>query len=168
MSGFIDIRTEGGEEILQALASIDQPHLDKLLRDSMMKGAGKMKPAVARMAPRWSTSSREGGSMAHPTHPGDLPRSIAMKRGRKSRPPAAIVYANKSKPGGWISHFVIGGTKPHSLAKRGTVAAARGQGFHSPGTRPNPYMTRGGQAGTPAALYAIKQHIANYWKSLEA
>ena len=162
-AGAIDIRTEGGEEILAALASIDQPHLDKLLRDSMMKGAAKMKPAVRTAAPRGRSI---GGSTAWPTHPGDLKKSISMKRGRRSRPPAAIVYAAPKK-GGWISHFVIGGTAPHSLAKRGSEQRRLGQGFkHRNPTTPNPYMTRGGKAGTPAALEAIKQNIASYWNAL--
>jgi hypothetical protein len=164
MSKAIDIRTEGGEEILSALASIDQPHLDKLLRDAMAAGAGKMKPAVRDAAPR---GHEGGGSMAHPTNPGDLKASIAMKRGKSSRPPAAIVYANKRKPGGWISHFVIGGTKPHSLAKRGSLQRRLGQGFkHRQPTASNPYMTRGGKAGTPAALAEIKRKIAAYWNTL--
>jgi hypothetical protein len=161
-SGAIDIRTEGGEEILAALASIDQPHLDKLLRDAMAAGAGKMKPAVRSAAPRGTSI---GGSMAHPTHPGDLKKSISMKRGKRSRPPAAIVYAAPRK-GGWISHFVIGGTKPHSLAKRGSLKRRLGQGFKSPGTTPNPYMTRGGKAGTPAALAEIQKRISAYWNTL--
>ena len=158
----IDIRVQGDQAILDALASIDQPHLDKLLRDSMAAGAGKMKPAVKAAAP---TGRSIGGSMAKPTHPGDLQKSISMKRGRKSRPPAAIVYA-ASKKGGWISHFVIGGTKPHSLAKRGSLRRRLGQGFKSPRTTPNPYMTRGGKAGTPAALAEIKRKIAAYWNTL--
>jgi hypothetical protein len=162
-AGAIDIRIEGDEALLEALASIDQPHLDKLLRDSMAAGAAKMKPAVAKAAP---TGKEIGGSQAVPTHPGDLKRSISMKRGRKTRPPAAIVYAKRSK-GGWISHFVIGGTKPHSLAKRGSLQRRLGQGFkHRNPTTPNPYMTRGGKAGTPAALAEIKKRIAAYWNTL--
>jgi hypothetical protein len=158
----IDIRTVGDEEILAALAKIEGPYADKLLRDSMAAGGAAMKPAVRTAAPRGTSI---GGSMARPTHPGDLKASISMKRGRKSRPPAAIVYA-ASRKGGWISHFVIGGTKPHSLARRGSLQRRLGQGFKSPGTTPNPYMTRGGKAGTPAALAAIQKKIAAYWKTL--
>jgi hypothetical protein len=173
MSATIDIRTEGGEAIIAALAKIDEQHLDKLLRDAMAAGAAKMKPAVATAAPKWKASSgAEGGSMKHPTHPGDLPKSISYKRGKKTRPPAAIVYA-RPKVGGWISHFVIGGTAPHSLARRSSLTyrafakfGVERRGFQHPGTSPNPYMTRGGKAGTPAALAAISKKIADYWNTL--
>jgi hypothetical protein len=171
-AGAIDIRIEGDEALLEALASIDQPHLDKLLRDTMAAGAAKMKPAVAAAAPKWKASSgTEGGSQKKPTHPGDLPASISMKRGKASRPPAAIVYP-KRKKGGWISHFIVGGTKPHSLARRGSITAraygwgVQRRGFSHPGTSPNPYITRGGKAGTPAALAEIKKRIAAYWNTL--
>jgi hypothetical protein len=163
MSSAIDIRTVGGEEILQALAKIDERHVDFLLRDAMARGGTAMKPFVRNAAPR---GTELGGSMDNRTHPGDLKKSISMKRGKRSRPPAVIVYA-AAKKGGWISHFVIGGTKPHSLARRGSLMRRLGQGFkHRFPTAPNPYMTRGGQAGTPAALAAIEKKIADYWKTL--
>jgi hypothetical protein len=161
----VDIRVEGDEALLEALGKLQGSAADKLLRDALSKGGLGMKPFVRNAAP----SGGPGGSrMDQRTHPGDLKKSISVKRGRRSRPPAAIVYP---KGTGWYSKWVIGGTQPHRI--RFADQRARGmrkeQGnIQHPGVRRlNPYMTRGGKAGTPAALARIEKHIDQYIESLD-
>lgn len=161
----IDIRTEGGEEILKALEQISGPAADAMLRIAMSKGALAMKPAVKREAP---VGGPGGSRMDHRTRPGDLRASISIKRGRRSRPPAAIVYANKKK--GWHSHFVIGGTVPHMIRfadQRAAGVRKEDGNIAHPGSRSNPYMTRGGKAGTPAAVKRIEEYVRAYIDDLD-
>lgn len=158
----VDIR--GDEELMAALAKLEGAANDKLLRDALSKGAQAMKPAVKRETP---VGGPGGSRMNARTKPGDLRKSISAKRGRKSRPPAAIVYPRKT---GWYSKWVIMGTKPHRIRfadqRDAGVPKNRGNIRHPGGTR-NEYMTRGGKAGTPAALAKIKQHLAAYIESLD-
>ena len=165
MSQKIDIRTVGGEEIVAALDKISGANADALLRKAMAKGGVAMKPFVRNEAPRGRTL---GGRMTSRTHPGDLKKSISMKSGRRSRPPAVIIYPKKT---GWYSKWVIKGTEAHRI--RFPDQAARGVpkeegNIQHPGVRtPNPYMTRGGELGTPSALKRIEDYIRTYIDDLD-
>lgn len=159
----VDVRVEGTAELIAALAKMNTPATDKELRDAVAKGAAAMKPFVARAAPvgKLSTWNRGtphvGGSKASLTQPGQLRASIVFKRGRRAYGPAAAVYARRSK-GGWFSHFVIGGTKPHSLGDKTGFWAIR----HPGASRTHPYMAEGGGAGTSASVAAVNKHITKW------
>ena len=164
MSAPIDIRVEGATELVAALDKLQGHNADALLRNAMSKGGSKMRIAVKNETPEGGP----GGRVSSPTHPGDLKKSISMKRGRRSRPPAAIIYAKKTY---WYSKWVIRGTAPHRIrfpdqAARG-VRKQEGNIEHPGIKRPNPYMDRGGKAGTPAALKAITRYIGTYIESLD-
>jgi HK97 gp10 family phage protein len=164
MSSPIDIRVLGDEELLAALGKMQGPAMDKVLRDALMKGAAPMRKATRAAAP---TARGPGGWGTSITRPGDLKKSISMKRGRKSRPPAAVIYAKKTR---WYSKWVILGTGAHRIRFPDQVARgvpkAGGNIRHPGNRRPNPYMTRGGEAGTPAAFAAIRAHIFKHIDSL--
>lgn len=161
----IDVRVEGTDKLLAALQKLNAQGNDKLLRDALSKGALAMKPFVKAEAP---VGGPGGSRMNARTRPGDLRKSISVKRGRRSRPPAAIVYPRKT---GWYSKWVIGGTGPHRIRfadqRAKGVPKERGNIRHPGITKPNPYMTRGGKAGTPAALGRIEKHIDQFIESLD-
>jgi hypothetical protein len=120
-----------------------------------------MVPAVSAAAPRSRTLG--GSTMAHRTHPGDLKASIIAKDGSHTRPPAAVVTAKGTF---WYSKWVITGTVPHRIRfpdqKARGVPKEQGNIIHPGNTHPNPYMTRGGNAGTPATMQILAKYIADF------
>lgn len=100
--------------------------------------------------------------MQHRTRPGDLRKSIAMKRGKRSRPPSALIYPKGTS---WYSKWVIRGTAPHSIRfsdqKARGVPKSSGNIRH-PGARANPYMARGGDRAEGPALKKVEQMISDY------
>jgi len=152
----IDVR--GLAEVQRALKQLDDgPQSRRALQKASTAGARVLKPYVQREAPRGAT--------------GKLRRSISSRQARKERP-AAVVTARPKVA--FYRHMVIGGTKPHRILpseKKALAFTARGRDLvrarvsHT-GSRPNPFIERGFDAGRAAAEAAIERVIGEFLEAL--
>lgn len=152
------IALRGVPELNRALARLgDGPDSRRALQKAASAGAKVLKPYVQRAAPiRSGKQDRRWGRERH--RPGALRRSISARVAKRDRP-AAIITARPRIA--FYRHFVLLGTKAHDVRSRKN---------RSPSSRPimvraqapNPFLTRGYEAGREAAWNAIVTVIDQY------
>jgi len=152
----IDVR--GLAEVQAALRQLgDGPQSRRALQKASTAGARALKPYVQREAPVGKTRR--------------LRRSISARQARKDRP--AAVVSSRPKVA-FYRHMVIRGTRPHPIVPDERKALAftaggrdlvRSRVLH-PGTRPNPFIERGFDAGRAAAEAAIERVIDEFMEAL--
>lgn len=154
------IALRGVPELNRALARLgDGPDSRRALQKAASAGAKTLKPYVQRAAPKRSgKQDRRWGREKKPHPPGTLRRSISARVAKRDRP-AAIITARPRIA--FYRHFVLLGTKAHDVRPRKNRSPSS-RPIMVRGLAPNPFLTRGYEAGREAAWNAIVTVIDQY------
>jgi len=155
------------------LAALDEKGVTKILRKGLAKGGNVYRSAIRAEAPVKSRAGagargtfsvrKRGGGFVEKSYgtPGGLRASVKVRRIR-SNPAVGVVVGPMGKTA-FMRHWITQGTKAHLIRPKGGGFLALLGGFaklvQHPGSKANPFVSRGVARANEAALDVAEQTI---------
>lgn len=151
MAGPIGVDIQGLPELEKALSGLTGPQMATALQKATLSGAGQIRKTVRAEAP---------------VKTGTLRKSVSARKARGAE--RGYVVSPRPKVA-FYRHFVVKGTKAHRIRFPNQVkwGVPRQLGnIRHPGAKANGFVSRGFDAGRPAAEKAVVKSIEKYVKKV--
>jgi len=159
---------KGLDSIQRGFRALAQPELTRTAKPAFQSGSKSIfLPEVKKLAPR-GPSPHLSAVRGTRGKKGPLSKNVTTKLlASKSAKRYNLLFAYTTGPRAWYRHFVIKGTRAHSLAKGARLRGNVNQNlppFH-PGSGGNDFVDRAGEAGQARFTQSFAQAVVNAWAS---
>lgn len=151
-------------EVQKALDALEPKAAKAVIQRATTAAAGVLKGPMKKGAPVKRRAAAGARGQGYGT-PGDLRDSIRAAKVKKTRGGEVATYVGPMGRKGFTRHWVIQGTKPHGLGKKGLLG--RRGGAPHPGSRPNPFVSRAADANEGKVFdkfeKELDKHLQRAW-----